>query len=57
MREMNESEVIQISGAGFIGDAWDDIRRITKEFGGWLEELQDAGADALCVSTGNCELN
>lgn len=54
MRVLNGYEATLVDGAGLIGDAWDDIKRIAEELPEFYETLIESTTDMMCTGTGNC---
>ena len=54
MRELASNEIAAVDGAGIIGDAWDDIKRIAEELPEFYETLINSTTDMMCTATGNC---
>ena len=54
MRELNVNEIEQVNGGGWLGDLWDDTRRIIDELPDAYEDAIDAVADMMCTATGDC---
>lgn len=54
MRNLSEVEIESVQGAGFIGDAWDDIKRVIKELPAAYESAINSTTDMMCTATGNC---
>lgn len=54
MRELTEAEIEHVSGAGAIGDGWDDIKRIIGELPDVYDRAILSTTDMMCRGTGNC---
>ncbi len=54
MRNLTCNEIQSVNGAGVIGEAWDDIRRIATELNEFYQDLINETTDMMCTATGNC---
>ncbi len=54
MRDLKFNEVQEVNGAGWLGDLWDDARRIINELPDAYEDAINSTTDMMCTGTGNC---
>lgn len=54
MRTITFDEVNNVAGAGWLGELWDDARRIVSELPEAYEDAVGAVTDMMCSGTGNC---
>lgn len=54
MRELNNTDIEQVSGGTIWIDTWKDIRQIIKELPDAYRDAIGSVTDMMCTATGNC---